>query len=401
MKILVTDGNSRAALAITRSLGKAGHSVIVGSTSLRNLAASSRYCASRICYPDPDRYGESFMTFMADYISHEGIDVLLPVTDITTMTIGADRARIPPSCILPFPDVDTVRTVADKTAIMDLAEQLGVDVPKSLTVHAPEDVDPERPGLRYPLVIKPFRSRVETDAGWLYTAVSYAHDPQDLGQLLHKLDRRAYPVILQEKIIGPGIGVCICAHHGRMIAAFSHRRLREKPPSGGVSVLRESVALNPLALEFSDRLLRELKWHGVAMVEFKQDVRDGRPKLMEINGRFWGSLQLAIDAGVDFPRILIDSLNGLPAQPLVEYRTGTRTRWLWGDVDALMIRLLKSPEQLVLPPGFPSKSRYLRDFLTYNRDTHLEIERLDDLGPMLCESRQWLGGVVSSLLPSG
>lgn len=400
MRILVTDGGSRAALAITRSLGKAGHTVIVGSTTIRSLAGSSRYCSSRIRYPDPERYGESFVKYMADYIAHEAIDVLLPVTDITTMTIGANRDRIPAFCAMPFPDIDTVRTVADKAAMMRLAEKLDVDIPLSLTINTATDVDPSDPGLRYPVVIKPFKSRVETGEGWIYTGVTYAHDAKELVRILSGLDPRIYPVILQEKIVGPGLGVCICARHGETVAAFSHRRIREKPPSGGVSVLRESIALDPLGLEFSKRMLRELNWHGVAMVEFKQDIRDGRPKLMEINGRFWGSLQLAIDAGVDFPRLLIESLDLPPPNPVLQYRTGIRTRWLWGDFDALMIRLFRSPDQLDLPSGAPSKVQYLLDFLSYNRNTHLEVERFEDLAPMAYESRQWLSGIVKSLFPS-
>ena len=396
MRILVTDGNSRAALAITRSLGKAGHTVIVGSTSIRSLAGSSKYCKSRICYPDPDRYNGTFISYIADYVEHESVDVLLPVTDITTMTIGANRMRIPAFCALPFPEIDTVRMVADKAAMMQLAEKLSVDIPQSTTIDNYADIGEINHGLRYPIVIKPFKSRVQVDGGWLYTGVTYAHDAHELECILKDLDPRIFPVLLQEKIIGPGMGVCICAHHGNMIAAFSHRRLREKPPSGGVSVLRESVPLDPLALEFSEHMLHELKWHGVAMVEFKQDVRDGRPKLMEINGRFWGSLQLAIDAGVDFPKLLIDSLNGPFDAPKVTYRTGVRTRWLWGDFDALMIRLLRPQEKLDLPPGFPSKLRYLLDFLSYDGNTRLEIEQLDDLRPMVYESTQWIGRIFNS-----
>jgi predicted ATP-grasp superfamily ATP-dependent carboligase len=86
-------------------------------------------------------------------------------------------------------------------------------------------------------------------------------------------------------------------NRGRLRAAFAHRRLREKPPSGGVSVLSESIALDPQVLEQAERILEALKWHGVAMVEFKRDARDGVAKL-GINGRFWGSLQLSVDAGV-------------------------------------------------------------------------------------------------------
>lgn len=401
MKILVTDGDSRAALAITRSLGKAGHEIIVGSKRIRSLAGASSYCASHVCYPDPDRYGETFVDFMADYVAHENVRVLLPVTDITTLTIGANRSRIPAACILPFPEIDTVRAAADKAATMALAARLGIDLPPSVTITSATDIDGTKHELSFPLVVKPFKSRVDTGSGWIYTAVTYAHDEAELARILHDLDPRAFPVMLQEKIIGPGIGVFICAHRGRTLAAFSHRRLREKPPSGGVSVLRESVALDPLALGFSERLLGALGWTGVAMVEFKQDRRDGRPKLMEINGRFWGSLQLAIDAGVDFPTLLIDSLTNPDIKPVFDYRLGVRTRWLWGDIDALVIRLFRAQNTLDLPPGFPSRARYLGEFMkSFHPSTRLEVERLSDPGPALYESTQWLLNVVKALLPS-
>ena len=84
-----------------------------------------------------------------------------------------------------------------------------------------------------------------------------------------------------------------------MRAVFAHRRLREKPPSGGVSVYRESVAPDPSLVARAAALLAGLGWRGVAMVEMKTDARTGTPYLMEVNGRFWGSLQLAVDAGVD------------------------------------------------------------------------------------------------------
>lgn len=400
MKILVTNGDSRAALAITRSLGKAGHEVIVGSKWTRSLAGTSRYCTARICYPDPDHYGKAFVDFIADYVAHERVEILLPVTDITTLTIGASRHRIPAHCALPFPDVETVRMAADKEATMALAGRLGVDTPGSVTVKSHADITRVGHGLSFPLVVKPFRSRIEIASEWIYTAVSYAHDEAELHRILSDLHPQVFPVMLQEKIIGPGIGVFICADRGKVLAAFSHRRLREKPPSGGVSVLRESVALEPLAFDFSARLLRELAWTGVAMVEFKQDRRDGRPKLMEINGRFWGSLQLAIDAGVDFPRLLVDSLTNPDLPPLLDYRLGVRTRWLWGDIDALFIRLFRSGESLDLPLGFPSRSRYLLDFMkSFNPSTRLEIERLSDLRPALYESVQWFRNILRPLLP--
>ena len=157
----------------------------------------------------------------------------------------------------------------------------------------------------YPLVVKAHRSRVRSESAWQSTAVKYVRDRVELQRELNARTAYEFPLLIQQKIQGPGIGVFMCYDRGRPIATFSHRRIREKPPTGGISVLSESIAVDPEARDYSERLLSALRWHGVAMVEFKADNRDGRPKLMEINGRFWGSLQLAIDAGVDFPAILL------------------------------------------------------------------------------------------------
>src|SRR5690606_30931719 len=95
----------------------------------------------------------------------------------------------------------------------------------------------------------------------------------------------------------------------------------------------------------------------------KLDAASGRPYLMEVNGRFWGSLQLAVDAGVDFPRLLVDAATGRQPSPVHEYRFGVRSRWWWGDVDHLLARLLKSGEELALPPGSPGRLAAVREFL--------------------------------------
>ncbi len=129
------------------------------------------------------------------------------------------------------------------------------------------------------------------------------------------------------------------------------------------------------------------------MVEYKVDQRTGTPMLMEINGRFWGSLQLAVDAGVDFPRLLLECAEGrAPAEP-VSYRVGNRLRWWWGDVDQLLLRLRHSATDLGLPAGAPGRLHALREFLTlFRRGDRGEVLRLDDPAPFFHESLHWFTG---------
>jgi hypothetical protein len=127
------------------------------------------------------------------------------------------------------------------------------------------------------------------------------------------------------------------------------------------------------------------------MVEYKLHTNTGVPYLMEINGRLWGSLQLAIDAGVDFPKLLVELALGATPARVTTYEIGVRSRWEWGDVDHLLASVLH-PSRFA---SFPDRPRYprlaavagfIRGFAPGNRH---EIFRRDDLGPMIRETTDW------------
>ncbi len=192
--------------------------------------------------------------------------------------------------------------------------------------------------------------------------------------------------MLQECVPGRGQGVFAIYNHGKSIAFFSHQRLREKPPWGGVSVLSESTEADPALLKHAKSLLDAANWHGVAMVEFKVD--GDTPYLMEINTRFWGSLQLAIDAGVDFPWLLYQIACSQPIEPIKDYKTGVRLRWLLGDLDHLYL-ILKDKKA-----GIGKKLRTIACFLTPNRRTKHEVNRWGDLKPFAWEIKQYLRNIL-------
>jgi predicted ATP-grasp superfamily ATP-dependent carboligase len=392
MRVFVTDGDNRATLAVTRSLGRAGHRVIVGEKRGLSLAQTSRYCAGRWLYPDPVTQGEAWVESVLEALREHRIDVLLPVADITTFLVVHHRARFEALCALPLASTEALEQAADKAGLLARAQRLGVLTPRSVLI--------ERAGeplaahdLGYPLVVKPHRSRVQTPAGWKSCDVSFANDAEELQGQIDRRPPHEFPLILQERIVGPGSGVFAYYHHGTAVALFSHRRLRERPPWGGLSVLSESVALEPEARDWAVGLLDDLQWHGVAMVEFKRDVRDGRPRLMEIYGRLWGSLQLAIDAGVDFPRLIVEGLP--PGEPASRppYRIGVRNRWLWGDVDSLLLTLFGG--RGAPRTGTTGRWTAVVDFAKFwGSDLHYENPKLGDLRPFFFETYRWFRNMV-------
>jgi len=201
--------------------------------------------------------------------------------------------------------------------------------------------------------------------------------------LYHDMAYLRSPSLIQQRVIGEGQGLFVLMQEGTPLGMFAHRRLRERPPSGGVSVLRESIALPKTMVEATLKLLQRVKWHGVAMVEFKVDKDNQRPLLMEINGRFWGSLQLAVDAGVNFPLLLLKMATG-KAEIIPEngYRIGVKSRWLLGDLDQLVMRFKKRDRALSLPRGAPTRFQSLISFCRFfERDLFYEVEDFDDPGP--------------------
>ncbi|MCU7865375.1 MAG: ATP-grasp domain-containing protein [Candidatus Thiodiazotropha sp. (ex Lucinoma borealis)] len=395
--VLVTDGNSRASLAITRSLGAYGYNIFVGDKNELSLASSSKYCHQAIKYPDPVLYPEEFLEKLASIVNTYDIDLLIPVTDVCVIPISESVIVSNLSCKIPIPNKDTLHLAANKNELVRFASELGVNVPDSQTIESFDDLESLKISISYPVVIKPSRSRVLVDGKWKFTSVDYADNKKALLSKLKNIHSKTYPVMIQERILGPGIGAFYCYEHGKCITKFSHRRIREKPPSGGVSVLRESIGIDPIVDEHSQILLDRLKWHGVAMVEYKYDEKRNIPYLMEINGRFWGSLQLAIDSGVDFPKHLADISSGKQKPINEEYKIGVKTRWLWGDIDLLLMLLFKSKHQLHLASGSKSRWRIIIDILIpFGRNLHYEVLRISDIKPWLFESKMWLKEVFST-----
>jgi predicted ATP-grasp superfamily ATP-dependent carboligase len=394
MRALVTDGDQRPALAITRSLARRGVSVVVGEERRASLASASRHCERHVTYPSPHRHPEAFRDFLLGLVELEQIDLVVPVTDVTTHAVSLHARAIGRHAAAVVPPLRAFELVSDKVGLLARAAACGIPTPRAHVVDGAEGLEAVVDRVRYPAVVKPARSRLATGAGWISTSVHYAAAEAELRRLYRDVDYlAAHPSLVQERIVGPGVGLFTLFDRGRLVAAFAHRRLREKPPSGGVSVLRESVPLDPALAEHATRLLGPLGWHGVAMLEYKRDARTGVPFLMEVNGRFWGSLQLAIDAGVDFPYLLYRLAHGCRIETPA-YAVGVRSRWLLGDLDHLLLRMFKSRRALQLPDGAPSRLRVLADFLERGAPgLRYEVLDRDDPGPFRHELRAYVGAI--------
>lgn len=388
-RILVTDGEQRASLAVVRSLGAAGHDAFVCSQVPNSLAGASRFSIAEFVVADALLEPGRFTSDIERIVRETAIDTIIPMAEPALLALLPERERLE-GVLIPFARAEAFAAICDKAAVLDAAARIGMEVPAQTLIAHADDVSSVDLGNRlYPVVVKPTRSVSDGTGVRLKSSVQHADSEVQLRDILERIDRRAYPLLIQQRVIGPGIGIFVLVWNGVLVAQFAHRRIREQPPSGGISVYRESTPVEPDLLRASLALLSQFDWSGVAMVEYKIDEATGVPYLMEINGRFWGSLQLAIDAGVDFPRLLIEAATDMRPDPVTTFNTNIRSRWFWGDVDHLIARLRKSKEELSLPPDAGPRIQAIRDFFTRHANDVNEIYRSDDRRPFVRESLRW------------
>jgi predicted ATP-grasp superfamily ATP-dependent carboligase len=384
LPLLVLDGHQRCALAVTRALGRRGVAVIVADHDGATLAGSSRFCSGRSAVASFGGSVEAYRADVASAADRHGCRLVLPLTDGSITALHGGGADAPP---VAGPRWEAYAQAADKLAASRLARELGLAVPDGVECSGAHDIATAVRDRGFPAVVKPARSRYVAGDRIQVTSVSLVRDVASLDAALAQGWVGHLPCLVQQFIPGTGAGVFALYGLAGPVAWFAHRRLREKPPAGGVSVLCESIAPDVDLKRAATRLLDALRWFGPAMVEFRIDAQ-GKPWFMEVNGRFWGSLQLAIDCGVDFPWLFYQLCHGRAVEPVTTYVVGRRLRWELGDLDHLLLQVRGKGTAGTVA----AKRRALAAFLNPVAG-HPEVFRAGDPGPFFHEVRAWLAEV--------
>jgi len=317
--VLLSDEHYKHSLGIVRHLGRMGVRVTMVAASKHSLACSSRYCREVILSPAGTVEALVDTTLQAARQRH--FDLVMPVSYPMTLALAKQREQLDSYTRLEVVASHTLERAADKAKMIVLAGKLGVPAPRTFSsseIH-------ERAGeLIFPVVIKPQQESPGRPP------IRYARNLRELWEILPQAGRKpsgeTENYLVQEFIPGYGCGFFATYQNGVCKRIFMHRRVREYPATGGVSSCAESFCDSKLEW-YGRRMLDALHWHGVAMVEFRRDSRDGEYKLMEINPKFWGSLDLALAAGADFPGDLCQMALGRTLAFSDRYERNLRFQW--------------------------------------------------------------------------
>ncbi len=331
------------ALAVMRSLARCGIPVYCAVSTRNSLPLRSRYCSGWFEFPGDETRA---IASILHYGQKWGVTHLIGMSENHIALLNRWREDLERCFVLLFPPQEIFERARKKHITLEYAARLGLRIPLTLRPQSLAETEACK-ALPYPVVLKmshrdlPPERRMEFPHKSLLVR-SYA----ELIEVLRPLTPGCYPMV-QEYIPGHGVGLSVLMRKGKALMAFQHRRIREYPVGGGVSVYCESMPPDRQLASWSERLLKEMDWEGVAMVEYRGDEAAGGFALMEVNGRFWGSLPLAISAGADFPFWLYrTSLSSAGELPPADYRTGIRMRSLAGDTKWLLDTVRTSPAQL-------------------------------------------------------
>lgn len=385
MIAIVLDGQLQSALAAAQSLGQKNIRVICGASRRTALSLYSRYCSQSFLYTSPRENRERFILDLLDFL--KGLKepaALFSFSDETFLSVFQAKERLAPYVQHVLSNKESIEIAFNKEKTLRLAQANNIPIPKTYFVSGFEEAASMALELSYPLIIKP-RQTCSWKKGGNFATVEYVSSSEQLKKEYKRLlEKMGEPPLIQEVIQGEEIGIFALMDYGQPKALFAHRRIRSISPLGGASCLRESIKMPAEAKEYSLRLLRALSWHGVAMVEFKVDKRDGVPKLMEINGRFWGSLPLAIYAGVDFPYLFYQAANRENVAPCFSYQENIKSRHLLADLKHLISVLLTRKKVAGLP--YPKRFPAIVDFLKFfEKDLYYDVESWSDPKPFLAE----------------
>lgn len=359
MKILVSDPNSKIGLAVIRSLKMSKYHVEMFSHHKKTLCYYSKFCKK--IHILPDYRNPNFEKKFINLIKMQKFDYIIPVQYKSFYYLSKIKKKILKYSKINCESHYNISKVSSKLFMKNLSSKIKINFLKNiktLQISNFKLVKKKLKNIEYPIVIKP-----KLEQGGSSNHVFYANNEIDVFKILNKISKKLKlnikDFIIQTKISGKGRGFFSVSKKGECSSFFQHERIREFPITGGRSVAAKSIYDKKLS-KIGKSIIKKLRWNGVMMLEFKYYNNDYY--LIEANPKFWGSLDLAVASGVNFPTDLINQKKLKNNKQF--YKIGLKYHWPFdGDlrVSIKSLRLFYSFIFDMLSPFCKSNVWFLKD----------------------------------------
>jgi cation diffusion facilitator CzcD-associated flavoprotein CzcO/predicted ATP-grasp superfamily ATP-dependent carboligase len=327
-RILVTDGETRAVVAVARGLVEAGFAVSVAANVRVPLAAAQlvRSVSERLVTPDPLRAPTAFVAALEGAVSDGTVSVLIPGGDASLLAISDGRARLEPHVRLGLPDPVQVRRSLDKANLSILAARHGLDPPSTLEfLDSAQALDAARE-LGYPVLVKPLSSISERVAPRHRVSSAWVEDDAELRRAIAQFGGAG---LVQQRVEGDLMSFAGVLAGGRLLAEAVSRYHRTWPANGGNASYSETIEAPSALRRRVVALLQDLGWEGIFELELIEAAPD-RWHAIDLNPRPYGSIALAIAAGANLPAVWSEYLSG---DDPGEVRAAAGVFYRWTDAD--------------------------------------------------------------------
>jgi protein-tyrosine-phosphatase/predicted ATP-grasp superfamily ATP-dependent carboligase len=393
-KALVLGDDDRSFLTVVRSLGRKNISIHAGWCHPASFALHSKYVTKVHQIPPFSLKNNSWKKTLIDVFQQENFDLVIPCNDLTMIPLQTNRKELEKCALIYLISDRAFDITQDKIKTYELAKSNNIPVPKSIIITQNSDISKIFSNIKFPIVLKP-RLSVTTDDLENKHFVRKVYTEDELTNHINYILEDKIEIQAQENFIGRGVGIEVLVDKGEILVVFQHIRVHE-PLLGGGSTYRKSASPHPELLDATRKLMKSLNYTGVAMVEFKVNFDTGQWIFVEINGRFWGSLPLAVSSGVDFPyylyQLLVNNQRDFPQK----YKKGIYCRNFLYDLDWIVqnYHADKSDKTLATLSNI-EVSKEIFHILSLKERSDVFV--LDDLGPGGAELNYLIKVMLSSI----
>jgi predicted ATP-grasp superfamily ATP-dependent carboligase len=366
-RVLITDGEARAALAACRSLCSTGYEVDVVASDGPAPVHWSRCCSQRLWAPDPRADRGAFANSLNELLARGRYDLLLPGSDAALLAISEDRDRLSRLVTIGLPRRETVLRCLSKIAIFEVSQATELAAPRTKVCRTAEEARNAGNEIGFPLLVKPRMSAQPWGTGLRQRSSSRVSSESELAATIEDF---GMPLLLQRWLRGPVHSIGGVVTDQGLAAAAHSRYVRTWPPDAGNVSCSVSLPLPAELREATAALLDRLGWRGIFELELMEKP-GGSLGVIDLNPRVYGSLELAVRAGASLPAIWCDSLLESPVRSEVrDARAGVWYRWEDADVRHGLSRLRSGALRDVAP------------MLRPRRGSAHALFRLSDPGPL-------------------
>lgn len=365
-RVLVTNGSSRTSYAVLRSLSKFKVICFSADTGRVGMCQFSKFSRGNFLYTSHYDSEVEFISDLIKLVEDHQITILFPSHNETEI-IARHCDKFDSLAVSVIPAEAHCRIFNNKSHAYDLVEKLGIPVPERIHYSDPKKITQllKAKGIQ--------RTVIKLLKGNSGKGVFYGDGPEHTRIVVEQLIKKynlafdRYPQV-EEYVQGEGYGNSVLYWHGTHIANFTHRRLRDKIKTGGTSVYREASRHEGIEAA-AQKIFGSIGWHGLAMCEFKVCLETGEFWFIEVNPRMWGSIPLAIAAGVDFPYLTyLCASSGQKAaiahKEVCAVSSDWKCRWLLGDIFICLRDILKGDFKITGDILFKEKAHSFDDFFT-------------------------------------